>query len=258
MFNGIRRFETQVDLKSSATYRWPEYDVAVFYGLAGGLRKVLEDYRAKGKKAVYIDLGYWNRRSRTRWDGFHKISVNDRHPTAYFQSTDQPMDRLRAQNIRIESWRENRSAIVVAGMSAKAATASGFVPHAWERATIADLRKHTDRPIIYRPKPNWLGALPIAGSTMMKTESLPSILGQAYCVVAHHSNVAVDALLAGIPCVCDEGVASVLATPIDQIDAPIYPDGREQWAANVAYCQWSLDEMRKGAPWSHLLRHGLV
>src|SRR5919108_6425052 len=57
-----------------------EEDVAVFYGLAGLLPKVFRDYPAAGKKAVYIDLGYWGRHHNGNRMGYHKFAINGRHP----------------------------------------------------------------------------------------------------------------------------------------------------------------------------------
>lgn len=259
MQQGIKRFEPSVEMRPSTGYKKPRHDVAVFYGLAGGLRQIMLDYIGAGKKALYIDLGYWGRRKRTRYDGYHKIVVNDRHPTAYFQDRKHPADRLAVHGVKIEPWRKKGNHIVVVGMSAKAALFSGFQPHQWERDTIAKLRKLTSRPIIYRPKPNWLGAKHLAGSTMMKTQPLDDVLAGAHCVVAHHSNVAVEAILAGIPAICPEGVASVMAShQLEDIEDPRKPKGREQWAADIAYTQWSIDEMRRGQAWSHFTREGLI
>ncbi len=77
--------------------------------------------------------------------------------------------------------------------------------------------------------------------------------------MTHHSNVAVEAIMNGIPAICPIGVASVMAGhDLSQIEAPPMPEGREQWAADIAYCQWSLAEMQSGAAWRHLRREKLV
>ena len=94
---------------------------------------------------------------------------------------------------------------------------------------------------------------------MMKDQPLADVLHGAHCVVAHHSNVAVEAILAGIPAICPEGVASVMAGhKLKQIEDPPMPSGRAQWAADIAYCQWSIAEMTAGLPWIHLVREGLI
>lgn len=259
MLTGIQRCGDSVELRSSHLYRRPDARVAVFYGLAQGCRQIFAEYVAAGRKAVYIDLGYWGRRKRTRWDGFHKLSVNDRHPTAYFQRVPHADDRFCHFDIPIKPWRAKGDHIIIAGMSAKAAAAEGFRPEQWEREVIAKLRKLTRRPIIYRPKPNWNEARPIIGAEMICDPDLSRALDGCHAVVTHHSNVAVDAILAGVPAFVWKGVAMPMASSdLRRIEDPAMPDGREQWAADVAWTQWSVDEMNSGEAWRHLRGEGIV
>ncbi len=253
MHKGIRRYEAQVELLPDHRYRQPRHDIAIFYGLAGNLRRVFHEYRAEGRKAVYIDLGYWGRRNKNRYDGYHKLSLNGRHPTDYFQAVPHPADRFEHFGIDIAPWRQSGRHIIVAGMSAKGATCEGFVPQQWEGQTITALRRLTDRPIVYRPKPSWIGAKPIAGSTFQPGIALVDALDNAWAVVCHHSNIAIDAILAGVPVVCTQGVATKIASgDLSCIESLPMPDNRAQWAADIAYAQWSMDEMESGAAWLHL------
>lgn len=243
-------------LRSSQQHRpgHPEFDVAIFYGLAGGLARLLADYRDSGRQAVYVDLGYWGRRKLSRWDGHHKLALNSRHPTAYFQRNPKGPTRFRQFRIEIAPWRKRGRHILLIGMSAKAAAAEGFAPEEWERDTVRQLRALTDRRIIYRPKPNWDGAKPIEGTEWGRApELLRDALVGCHAVVTHHSNAAVDALLAGVPCVCPDGVASLLsAHQLADIENPPTPDGREQWAWDLAWTQWSVEEIERGDAWRYL------
>lgn len=259
MFRGIEACGEEVRMKSSLAYRSPDSDVAVFYGLVGGLARVLAEYPRRGRQAVYVDLGYWHRKKHTRFDGYHKVSVNSRHPTAYFQNVEHPTDRARRLALRVEPWRTSGREVVVAGMSAKASAAEGMAAEQWERKTIARLRRLTPRPIIYRPKPSWHEARPIEGAIFDRKTPLPEVFRTAHAIVTHHSNVGVDALLAGVPVISLDGAASVLGSGrLEDIEEPPRPDGRDQWVADLAYCQWTLDEMRSGLCWQHLVREGLV
>lgn len=259
MAAGIRVCKDQAIMRPATTYKGKvEFDAAVFYGLGSTLPRVFADYRRKGR-AVYIDLGYWERKKKTRHDGNHKVVLNNRHPTAYFQDTKHSPARFDRLNLTIEPWREEGDHILVAGMSAKAAYAEGITPNSWERRTIAKLRTLTKRPIIYRPKPNWQRAVPIAGSTFDKETPLHEALRGCHAVVTHHSNVAVDALLAGVPVFCEEGAASVMSPDgLASIERPLMPVGRKQFFADLAYCQWSVAEMANGRCWAHLVREGLI
>jgi hypothetical protein len=260
MYEGIRRCGDDPILKTSTGYKGlPPTKVAVFYGLALGLARIKADYERTGRTAVYCDLGYWTRRISTRHDGYHKLAVNDRHPTSYLMRVPHTPERFLRHRVPIRPWREEGRHILVAGMSAKAAIAEQLRPNQWEQQTIARLRQLTKRPIIYRPKPNWQGASKIDGSIFSRDMPLEEALRDCHAVVTHHSNVGVDALLAGVPIFSEKGAASLLgANALASIEKPLMPDGREQWAANLAYTQWSVAEMRQGLAYRYLLDDGLI
>jgi hypothetical protein len=81
-------------------------------------------------------------------------------------------------------------------------------------------------------------------------------LASARAIVTHHSNVAVEALAAGVPVHCFTGAAAACSVPLDRLCER--PEGREQFLADVAYLQWSLDEMRSGAYWAHIKERGVI
>jgi hypothetical protein len=235
-----------------------DFDVVLHYGLAQNLRTIFNRQREK-RKAFYIDLGYWGRRKKSRWDGFHKIALNDRHPTAYFQKTAHTDHRFRQFGIQIKKWRKSGRHVLLAGMSDKAAAQEGYQPHQWEIQMVEDLRKITDRPIVYRPKPNWLGARPITGTIWGGTMSLEDSLVNCHAVVTHHSNVAIDAILGGVPAICPLGVASAIsAHDIAELEDLPLTGGRKQWAADIAWTQWSVEEMASGACYRYLQDEGLI
>jgi hypothetical protein len=266
----------------ASTYRKPEAEVAVFYGLREKLGDVFEDYRAAGLTTVYIDLGYWGR----RWNysmpgighryGYHKFVVNARHATDYFQKVKHDSRRLRALRtqckINVEPWRKRGEHILLAGSSAKSAGVDGLEPQQWERDAVARLRAVTDRPIFYRAKPSWKDATPIDGSTWRPAvkwipgedkpravESTEAALRNAWAVVTHHSNVAIDGLLSGIPAFVDDGLALPMASQdLSLIERPFYPDEREQWLNDITYTQFNMVEMQDGTAWKHLKSEGLV
>jgi hypothetical protein len=257
MYSGIKACGDKPILLTEDQYRSPQFTVAVFYGYTHTLRRIMADYVKDGLKAVYIDLGYWRREGMT---GHHKITVNDRHPTAYFQNTRHPGDRAEAVGVDLKPWRHSGKHILLAGMGDKAAEAEGRAVESWERQAIEALRHVTDRPIIYRPKPSWLRAKPLPGTSFSpKQQSLDDVLKDCHAVVTHHSNVAVEAIVAGVPAFCWKGVAVPMSSQIiKDIEAPRFPDRRAQWCADIAYTQWNIDEMRRGLPWKHMKNEGLI
>lgn len=237
----------------------------VFYGYGSKLPEIMREMRATGRAAVYVDLGYWGRKLGGNWAGYHKVSINARHPTEYFRRRQHPADRFDAQRVPILPWTEGRSAILVAGMGPKAAAVEHLATERWERDVIADLRRRTDRPIIYRPKPSHPNPQPIKGTRFSasdpkkKAEPLERVLAECYAVVTHHSNTAVDGLLAGVPAFVWGGVAAPLGlADLALLETPARPEGRREWAADVAYCQFNINEMTQGLAWRHLRDEGLV
>jgi len=80
-----------------------------------------------------------------------------------------------------------------------------------------------------------------------------------HAIVTHHSNVAIDGLFAGVPGFCFDGAAKCMTLQdLSQIEKPIRPPGRLQWLANVAWCQWDINEIRSGAMWRFLGSEGLI
>jgi len=259
---GIKRIGDRVRIHNEAHYVQPDADVAVFYGQMGNLPKVLAEYVAAGRTAVCVDLGYWARKQAGRGGkltGYHKFAVNARHPTKYFRARPHDDSRVRALGLALKPWRAGKH-ILVAGMSAKSAKVEGFGPEEWERAAVQALREHTDRPIVYRPKPSWKDATQIEGTTFSPAEqSLEEVLSDCHMVVTHHSNAAADGLVDGVPAMCVDGVALPMGiSEFAQVEQPVFPEDRQAWLADVSWCQFHLAEIAKGIPWRHLKDEGLV
>jgi hypothetical protein len=261
---GLARLGETAQVFDAARQRGVIAEVAVFYGFDPDLRALYAAYLAAGCKVVTVDLGYWARKQGGARAGYHKVSVNARHPTAYFQRRAHDAGRFAALGVPIAPWRNGSPLaghVIVAGMSAKSAGVEGFRPEQWERATVARLAELTDRPIVYRPKPSWKEARPIPGTTFRPgLDDLPALLADCHAVVTHHSNVGVDALLAGVPVHAAEGVATRLGLPAltDIEDARRFAGDRHRFAADLAWCQWTPEEMAAGDCWRHLKDEGLV
>lgn len=229
-------------------------DCAVGYGWR--YPDVFEAYREAGSAFVYIDLGWWERKPHgNEMGGYHKVVVNEREPMAYFRRGS-ASDRFARFGLSVQPWRSTGSHILLGGMSAKSAKTRGYAPQEWERDAIRRIREVSDRPIWYRPKPSWGEATPIEATRFSGPgESIAAALRDCWAVVTLHSNVAVDALLAGVPVHCQHGVGAALSVAsLAEIEAPALPEGRERLMADIAYVQWSVAEMRSGECWAHLKR----
>lgn len=266
MAAGIRAVNprARVQIVDEAYYQGPgDAHVLVFYGLQGRLPTAFLDFALDpSRRAIYVDLGYFGRRSGGRWRGYHKVAINSRHPTSYYRTPQHPGDRFAEFGLKPQPMTRAGRHVVLAGMSDKGARAEGFEPEEWERWAINEIRKTSERAIIYRPKPSWQGAKPIEGTLFSgRDRTIERDLVGAWALVTHHSNAAVDAALAGVPAWCWQGVGRDMASQkIGELEAPLYPSEalRLAWFHDIAYTQWGVDEMFRGLPWDHFRREGLL
>lgn len=237
-------------------YHRPLFRRAFFYGYIGNLPRIMHEYPT----VVFCDLGYWHRKRVGRYNGYHKLCVNDRHPGDYFMNDPINESRLKALGVGIAPWRTEGSHILVAGMSAKAAKAAGIKPGQWERQAIEQIREYTGRKIIYRPKPNCRFSAGIPGIEEDRSKRpIAEALKDCHALVTYHSNSAVDALMHGVPVYCEGGAAKPLSMPtLADIADPPLPGDRRRWASALACAQWDLAEMRTATPWNHLVRQGVL
>lgn len=236
----------------------PETDVAVMVGVKGYSRAMLDGHRAAGKHTIYIDKGYLGRGK------YYRMSVDAFQPLDYFQAIPHPNDRFQALGVRIAPMRRTGEHIILCGGSLKYALwhrmngMNGADPMTtWALRSLGRLRKVSTRPVVYRPKPSWKDAVRIPEARYsLPPRSLRNELENAWALVTFGSNAAVEALLAGVPTIIvGDGIAKPLSSiSEDGVEAPYIPtdDERYQWACDVAYCQFTIPEMRQGQAWAIL------
>ena len=256
LVQGVKAAGDRVDVYGDAQYRpdHPErYDAAIFWGFVLTCQAIMAGYNEAGKAAVYLDLAYWKR------DTYYKVSVGARHPTAYFQKVKHGSARREKFGIKPEPYRRDGQHILIAGLSTKAAWAEKEGPLGdYERNLVAQLQQYTKREIIYRPKTPSAAPIPGAGFSTIRAPLVP-LLQNSWAVVSRHSNVVVDGLVLGVPAFSWYGVGSVMSLQdLSKIETPWYPEDREQFLNDVAYCQWSTKELQNGTAWRHLKDEGLV
>jgi hypothetical protein len=251
-------------------YPGPHADVAIFYGFDGSrhsqLAKAFDDYKRAGKKAIYVDLGYFSQHWNGDRYGYHRFSINDRHPTAYFQNVKHLRDRFMVHGRRVAPDMKQGKNILLCGMSQKCAEFEGFKFEEWEREAIGKIRAVTDRPIVYRPKPKrkrepQSPPIECVSFSDPSRTRIEQEFADAWAVVSHHSNACIDGLLAGVPSFSDEGVSTALGlSDLSMIESPRLPNiyDRLQFAYDVAYCQFNRPEMRDGTAWRHFKDEGLI
>lgn len=209
--------------------------IAVFYGVTAGYLDFFRQVVREKRPYVYIDNGYFN----SKWHGGAHYRLT-RNAPQHLGSGAYPTDRWRALGIELQPWRRTGSHVLVACQSEFWYVRHGTTMRTWCDYVRAKLALHTTRPIVFSYKP-------VKGAV-----GLPSKHGLAGCwaVVTHSSNVAVDAIVAGVPAITlNECAASAMSRPdIGFIENLHYPEDvvRYEWACNLAANQWTVNEIRDG------------
>ena len=203
-------------------------------------RKQMEACREANRDFYYIDTGYFgNGRKKT----FHRITKNAMQylgPVIH-----RPRDRLAQTGWSARKFRPGRN-ILLAPPSQKLLMCYGIDLDQWLEDTIATLKIFTDREIVVRNKQ--------ARSVRQSTDTMEMALERdVHCVVTFSSIAAVEAVLHGKPAIVlgPSAAAPVCSTTCNDVEKPYIPtlDEVEEWAAHLAYCQFTELEMRDGTAW---------
>jgi hypothetical protein len=211
---------------------------AFFYGQLRGLKPLLDEAIAEKREWYYADNGYFRP---GHYHGYYRITRNAFQHDGSGAASAQRWERLGKPLL---PWRRSGSGVLVCSPGATFASLHGFDSAQWVRETIATLKAHTDRPIVVREKPN----------KGQRGRGLLEELKDCHALVTHSSNSAVEALLFGVPVFCTAPCAASAMAEKDltRVESPARPEGREQWAWNLAANQWTLTEMKNGIAWKEL------
>lgn len=187
---------------------------------------------ARGARAVLFDLGYFGRRKGP--DGFLRVSIDRDHPQHLLdRAPDDGGARWAEHGIALREEADPAGPIILIGLGAKSRVY--LEAEDWELNKLAELeRRFPGRRIIHRPKPGQ--EFRRLKCERDETTAIDLLLRGASLVVARHSNVAAEAVVAGVPFEAEDGAAAWL-------------NGREYSLANrreflhrVAWFQWRAAE----------------
>lgn len=218
-------------------------DLAVVWGF----RKKAE--MASGRRALIVERGYVGDRLGT-WTSMGFDGLNGRADFRTEGKGPERWDRLFAGYMK--PWRDGpgEGHVLIMGQVMGDAALQGFDVDRWAFDLCDRMVQHDLKPL-FRPHPRarlspLTADLPLAGG------DLDAAMAAADWVVTYNSNTGVDAVLAGVPTVSlDRGAMAFEVTGRRIFERPPTPD-RTQWAAELAWRQWTIDEIRCGDAWDHL------
>jgi hypothetical protein len=229
-----------------------EGDWLVIYGAGGDDRA--EPWRRhleSGRRVILWDLGYWQRdpvKSRL-W----RMSIDEWHPQDLLSAVEPNPSRYLASQVGpLREDAKDDGHILLCGLGKKSRKFLGHRRDTWEMKTLSKIRAaYPGRRIVYRPKPGQLETLPdVEVSRHVRIEEA---LKGASLVVCRHSNVAVDAAIAGVPCVCEDGAGAYLyGSDVANPKTPTREE-RQDFVYRLAWFQWGAWEAHEALKFARKL-----
>jgi len=217
--------------------------------------------RAKSEKRPIIVLEVGGIKRGTTW----KVGINGINREANFGPKGNDDSRVKKLGLKLQPWQKNpEGSIIIAGQHQYSNQwRNQSLPTVWVAETIEQIRKYTGRRIVIRPHPR----SPMPGlqyefeNVVLQTPTqVPNTYddfdfdtSNAYAVVNWSSNPASQAVINGIPVfVGPDSLAWDVGNPtLNLINNPMMPD-RTQWLNDLAYTEWTLEEIEQGLPLKRL------
>lgn len=236
---------------------WMDADCVAMVGVKS--YRSWQDCQDMGQRTILVDRGYF------RANKFFRFSIDYHNPTGYVAMARHDGKRWDALHETVGPWHDGKY-VLIAGSSAKYHKWYGLDgdPNSYCES-IANRLIKLGCQVMYRPKVGWRGKRPITGTEYHRLSNMGAgranygifrALLKASCLVTHGSNACVEALAYGVPAVVlGSGVTRcVSSTHVEDALDPRKADmdARRQVLANLAWCQFSRNEMSEGFAWRHL------
>lgn len=207
-------------------------EVLMSYGLGHPVRRIwTSEHVRNGGRLIGWDLGYWHRDVPCAFS--MRCTLDADHPQKWIRP--EPGDRFERSEIKLRHDAKADGPIVLVGLGRKQRVHMGMHGQEWELRKLKEIRdRFPGREIVYRPKtPEPMGKVRV-----MSDIPIELVLRGASLVVCHHSNVAIDACIAGVPVECEDGAALALYRGNPNPS----PDVRLAFLQSLAWWQWTPQE----------------
>jgi hypothetical protein len=209
-------------------------------------RKEMNACREAGRDFYYIDTGYFGNGKKKL---YHRITRNDVQNVGPVIS--RPRDRLAATGWQPKKFTRG-SKILLAPPSQKLLNLYDINLDTWLESVQAEINAHTDREVVVRRKQS--------RSVRVNQDTMEMALSDdIHCLITFSSIAATEALLFGKPAItlgpnAAQSLCSRSVSAIENLNIPTM-DEVEEWAAHLAYCQFTEQDMRNGTAWRILNDH---
>lgn len=181
----------------------------------------------------FIDSGYTNFiETNKKW---HRIVCNHIHSNANFLA---PVDRLGSFKSFPRQWRRGGDRILVIEPGEFSASIFHIDPRTWRSKIEEELRKYTDKKIIFREKISKKERIPLFDHLLNE---------DYYCLININSNAATEAVWAGVPVITlDKHITNSIAKDKISDINNLYRGSLSNWLSVLSYSQFTYEELMDG------------
>jgi len=232
----------------------------LWYGRMAGNKDVWDRAKQENKKIIVLEVGGIKRGN--TW----KVGINGINGDANFGAKGNDSTRVDLLGLEAKRWTNDGQHILVCGQHDKSLQWQNMPRMSnWFLNTHDEIRKYTDRPIVFRPHPRCrLDQIERGLRHVYRQE--PKHIDNTYddfdmdftnvwATVSYSSNPGIHSILEGVPAfVGTSSLAYDVGNDIDffhDIEAPLQPD-RTQWLNDLAYTEWTVEEISAGLPLKRL------
>ena len=213
------------------------------------------------KPTVVLEVGGIKRG--TTW----KVGLNGINRDAYFGDyMGHDSSRSDLLKLKVKPWRTEGTHILICGQHDKSLQWKNMPRMSnWFLQTYDEIRKHTERPIIFRPHPRCRLEHIERGLKHVYRQEPQHVSGtyddfdmqfnNIWATISYSSNPGIHSIISGVPSfVSNHSLAYPVANDIDflhDIENPLMPD-RQEWLNDYAYTEWTVEEISQGLPLKRL------
>lgn len=208
--------------------------------------RIIEHMRALDRPILVLERGFLP--SRRDWVTLAVDGFNGRGQFAPAGDGGERWERYFSHLLKPWKTDEQGYALVIGQVPGDAALHGADIV-AWAQETTDELVSQGHR-VVYRPHPSL--PTPCPAGAELSTGSLEGDLAGASRAVIYNSTTAVESILAGVPTVISDMGSVAYPMASHSITAPLVRPDRTGWCHDLAWRQWTLEELADGSAWNHV------
>jgi len=258
--DGAKKLGHTVTEHDTSADVWVIWSV-LWHGRMAANKQIWDQAKRLGKIIIVLEVGCINR-GKTWRIGKHHINSN-----GYFGLESSTItDRPKKLGIQLTPWTMSGQNILICGQHSKSEQWTTMPPPVeWLKNTIIEIKKHTNRPIVFRPHPRdcqWVSGFSQSGVSIRTPKQVQGTyddfnfdeeLKNAWAVVNPSSNTGILSVVNGVPAFVTKDSLAYVVGNVDftNLDNPDRPR-REEWLESLCHTEWTIEEIASGLPLKRL------